>query len=508
MLRLLIADDEKIIRETVRTFIDWKSLNIEVVGTCKNGLEAYDAILDEYPDIVLTDIKMPKLSGLELIQRITQTHDNIEFIILSGYSEFSYAKEAMKYGIKHYLLKPCNEQQIIDAVLDAAREHYEKLSLRIMKEHMETFNTQLHKSLMKNIIVEMLSSNDSMEALSRTYEGYLDFGQISYELCYLYYLEEPFVTECIRRIEDYLQNAAPNQFLTFIYVKNTLIFLLRTAVNDYGEYDRFFQTLAFPGQSTDCMYQRVSYPCLSDLLTVLIGKVKRYETISLYADGHTTSICNYSSIFSKVSSISDKLLEERDSARHHLLEEDLKKLLQTIENIDLLKSLISNLLLKPSRASLAYTTADITELLTFISSVTSNEEICRLFFEKLDCIYAIPDLKSAGYKPFIEEILTYMEKHLSDPNLTLKWLVENHLYMNVDYVSKQFVKQTGIKFSTYLNEIRIRKAKALLLNCDSEKIYCVADQVGCGNNPQYFSQLFKKYTKMTPSEYIQKMTNI
>ena len=106
---------------------------------------------------------------------------------------------------------------------------------------------------------------------------------------------------------------------------------------------------------------------------------------------------------------------------------------------------------------------------------------------------------------FIQEILNYTNAHISDPNLTLKWIVENHLYMNVDYVSRQFVLQTGQKFSSYLNEIRIKKAKQLLISCDSEKIYHVAEQVGCGNNPQYFSHLFKKYTKLTPKEYIAKM---
>lgn len=505
MLRLLIADDEKIIRETVRTFIDWKSLNIEVVATCKNGLEAYDAILDEYPDIVLTDIRMPKLSGLELIQRITQTHDNIEFIILSGYSEFSYAKEAMKYGIKHYLLKPCNEQQIIDAVLDAAREHYEKLSLKTMKEHMETFTSQLHKSLMKNIIVEMLSSDDSIDTLSSTYEGYLDFSQVPYELCYLYFLEEPFVEPCMNQIQNYVLNLEADLFLTFLYVKNTLIFLFRTGACDYSVLDSFLQTLAFPGQATESVYQRVSYASLQELLATLIGKVKRYETITMYSDGHGASVCNYNSIFSKVSAISQKLSMETDETAHSLWIEELKKLLLTIKDIDLLRSLISSLLLGPDRSASSFTTAEATELLTFVSSADSNEEICRLFFEKLGSIYALSSKKTAGYKPFIEEIIAYMEEHLSDPNLTLKWIVENHLYMNVDYVSKQFVKQTGTKFSTYLNEIRIKKAKSLLLNCDSEKIYHVAEQIGCGNNPQYFSQLFKKYTKMTPSEYIQKM---
>lgn len=244
MLRLIIADDEKIIRETIRSFIDWSSLGIEVVATCKNGLEAYDAILDTYPDIVLTDIKMPGLSGLELIERLTKTHDQIQFILLSGYEEFEYARKAMHYGIKHYLLKPCNEAQIIEAVNDVRK----------------------------------------------------------------YCRQEP----------------------------------------------------------------------------------------------------------------------------------------------------------EPPKATLP------------------------------------------SYKPFIEDLLRYVKEHLSDSSISLKWISNNYLFMNVDYVSKEFYRQTGMKFSRYINQLRMEKAKDLLSKCNAEKIYDIAEQVGCGNNPQYFSQLFKKYTGMSPTEYAQK----
>ena len=121
MLKLVIADDERIIRETISTIIDWKQYDIELVGLCKNGLEAYDMILDESPDIVLTDIRMPGMDGLELIQRISQTDLNTQFIILSGYGEFEYAKTAMKYGVRHYLLKPCSDVQILESIQDIAR---------------------------------------------------------------------------------------------------------------------------------------------------------------------------------------------------------------------------------------------------------------------------------------------------------------------------------------------------------------------------------------------------
>ena len=85
MLKLIIADDERVIRETISRLIDWESIGVEVVGLCKNGIEAYNMILDESPDIVMTDIRMPGLTGLELVREISQSDQRIQFIILSGY---------------------------------------------------------------------------------------------------------------------------------------------------------------------------------------------------------------------------------------------------------------------------------------------------------------------------------------------------------------------------------------------------------------------------------------
>ena len=114
MLNLLIADDEKVIRESLAECLDWAAMGIRVVACCANGLEALDAILDETPDIVMTDIKMPGLNGLDLIEKAQAIDRDIEFIILSGYREFDFAHKAIKLGVRRYLLKPVSEEQVLE----------------------------------------------------------------------------------------------------------------------------------------------------------------------------------------------------------------------------------------------------------------------------------------------------------------------------------------------------------------------------------------------------------
>ena len=126
MLRLMIVDDEQIIREALSSMIDYTSLGYKVIATAKNGMEAYDRIRDDYPDVVITDIKMPILNGLELIERASHIDSRITFILLSGYGEFEYAKQAMKYGVRYYLLKPTDKQELISCLNTIREEKKQK----------------------------------------------------------------------------------------------------------------------------------------------------------------------------------------------------------------------------------------------------------------------------------------------------------------------------------------------------------------------------------------------
>lgn len=118
-MKLLIADDEIDVREGIRYLLDWQSLGFVICGEGKNGPDTLDQILKLQPDVVLMDIRMPKLSGLEVVKAALEQGFTGKFIIISGYSDFAYAKEAIHYGVTYYLTKPIDEDELAHAVLEA-----------------------------------------------------------------------------------------------------------------------------------------------------------------------------------------------------------------------------------------------------------------------------------------------------------------------------------------------------------------------------------------------------
>ncbi|MDD3335193.1 MAG: response regulator [Eubacteriales bacterium] len=180
MIKLLIVDDERIMRETLATLIDWKQLGIELVGSCKDGFEAYDSILDLCPDIVLTDIRMPGLNGIELIQKLHEANACARFIILSGYDEFEYAQEAMRYGVRYYLLKPCNEAAIIHALKEVSKDCYHRLDRGFSKE--QAAQNRLNEDMLYSLLYKAASTGDAYAALVEPYQKYLDFDYTPYDI--------------------------------------------------------------------------------------------------------------------------------------------------------------------------------------------------------------------------------------------------------------------------------------------------------------------------------------
>ena len=511
MLKVIIADDERVIRETISRLIDWKGLELELVGQCKNGIEAYNAILDESPDIVMTDIKMPGLSGIELIEKISSTNLTTQFILLSGYGEFNYAQSAMKYGVRHYLLKPCSEEQIIASLKDVIYDCYQKRAARQIEQQQALLQDTLRQNVMFSILSEATTSpGTDYSAMYHTYQKYLDFEQAAYRMMCLHGVLEEELPRYYDALAEYHHSHAPGLLLYGVYVHGTLTVFSQQYDADASALDALTDSLA-AGSPQPIRRERKAFANLTELLNDLLGEITRYGTIVYLNGSRFVTTCNYHGVIHAVKELCARICAlQKEGGEAHGEEiaaclDDLRLRLEGIVNPDFLIQLAATILLSFSSASLFFTSEEATELALELQQYSSPEEIRAALFSRLIPAVSTPCSDAEDCTDFILRVQQYVRDNISNPNLTLKWIAENYLYMNVDYVSRKFVRQTGQKFSAYLTDVRIQCAKHLMSESGADNLYSIAEQVGCGNNPQYFSQIFKKNTGMTPSAYVKQL---
>lgn len=496
MLKLIIADDERIIRETISTLIDWNQYGIELIGLCSNGIEAYDMILDESPDLVITDIRMPGMNGLELIARISDTDLDTQFILLSGYGEFEYAKQAMKYGVRHYLLKPCNEQQIIDAVQESARDCYKKQRQRRMQDSQFIQADSMRHNVISSIINDALYLDKPLDEIIPTYEPYMDFHFTPYRLFYIFYLEQENLDEFLELLKTYCDEKLPQMSLYGIYVKNTFLLFSRDFTYHFEEMGAALKHLQMKGQRTAPELQTETYPDLKSLLQVVLQKIRRFSMFYYVSNFHALCTCNYTAITQEMELLCQKCTDGDGDAP-----ERLEELLANVMDIRFLRQLSSSMFLKLTLNNPSLSSAGLTEWLIKAEVEQDIGLLKEAVTQKLREMLSTHS-RNENVSSMTQQIFLYVKENLENPNLTLKYIAEQHLFMNVDYVSKKFQKEAGIRFSNYLADERIQKAKEYIESSGNDRIQDIAERVGFGNNPQYFSQLFKKKTGITPSAYI------
>lgn len=150
----VLADDELSVLEGVKTAIDWKSLGIRIAALASNGHDALDAIIKHKPDLAIIDIRMPDLTGIDVIQRSRNAGIHTDFIILSGYDDFSYARDAMRYGAKAYLLKPLNGSELNDEICRIFLERTSQNRGTTRRLYQDQFNLNFFNNLIDGKILE------------------------------------------------------------------------------------------------------------------------------------------------------------------------------------------------------------------------------------------------------------------------------------------------------------------------------------------------------------------
>ena len=508
MLKLVIADDERVIRETLSNLVDWKSMGVELIGVCKDGIEAYNMILDESPDIVLTDIRMPGMTGLDLIREISQTDKQIQFIFLSGYEEFEYAREAMKYGARHYLLKPCNEDKLEESISQASRDC---ISAKKEAEANMRNNEMLqlaHQDAIYHIITEGIAwektkdenLHNKLLTVMQQYGQYHEFERGPCFLYYVYFLEWHYLDAFLEWIEQYNQNQNLSSLVYGVYVKNTL--MLISYENDYDQ-----ELNCFAGQEYSAIeIKKETHSDIVEVLDCVIKKVERYDTV--YA------IHNYKLLLfpnnRNVASVLNRIYEMFEAGETSFINKGVQELISMISHAESIDSLhmIGNRFCTQFASNLIHSPVEISDFLWMINRETDIEKLRAILlahFRKICDDSEDSSLQAMEYGMLSRRVMKYVCEHLSDCDLTLKRIAEEYLYMNVDYVSRQFRKDTGKKFSHFLAEQRVQRAKELLVNGSNDKLEYIATQVGCGNNPQYFSQIFKKAEGIPPGKWVMQL---
>lgn len=493
MLRLLIADDEEIIRNALSRMIDYPALGYELIASARNGMEAYDIICDESPDVVITDIKMPILDGIGLIERTKKSDPETEFILLSGYAEFEYAKKAMKNGVKQYLLKPTDKQELIDA-LTVIRQEKEELQYqqRVQQEEvLEKFLGIVRYDNEEHFLSEILAG----KAFSEIYEKYKFALKLERENCCACICRPVKIRDVSlfsRRAYGILENMGAEMVFPLICTKEMAIMVV--CMQTLPDKQKLAKKLE-DGKTGIVRFLHAE-SCRS-IWEIIVQRLSCTDRITLVgADGQKREYRNdiqspwrlnsigkllVSSDGRKVDTLLDGVFSspsmDNETARHIALELYLKA--HSFDNeisVDAAADWFRKI----------YTCRDIQQV----------EEICRMFALRKNEHFG------SSAQSNIAAIKAYVKAHYGDEELTLKWLAKNYLFCNEQYLSKQFVKEEKMRFSDYLNTVRMKKAKQLMALYRNDDIKDIAAEVGFENNPRYFSQVFKKYTGMTPSEYL------
>ncbi len=505
---LYIADDEKIIRDGLKCIVDWESLGYEICGEGKNGDEALSDILEKRPAITMMDIRMPGMSGLEVIKNAREGGYTGKFIILSGFSNFDYAREAMKYDVNYYLTKPIDEDELIKTVREITARIREERSAEV---HNEVLRTKSKKEIILDIVLEkedifsLDMSTLGLQANKYQIVAYENFDKnessVPYQFADLFQAAnkgDELFEHFDYRNEEYLLlkgGLAIEKMKRFIshYDEepekgsplDTLFIAYGQQVDSLAELSRSFdQARALILRRFFCtqgqhVYGYDDLPTVQNHLTAFDKKL---------VDSYSKCFTGYLQAFNR-RKVAEALYELEEYLFHVNAEIMDVKIFMTDLYLQIKDSITHNFPL----ADIPFKTN--TEIIGFISTRNYLYEIIVCLSQTFEMIMS--STGNSNRDSVMDDILYYIE-HNYHSNLKLEMIATLFGY-NSSYLGKVFTKTTGSSFNTYVDEVRVKKALELLKQKDL-KVYEIAENVGY-RNVDYFHKKFRKYVGQSPAEY-------
>lgn len=498
MYKLLIVDDEDFEREAIAKFVPWEKYDIELIGTAQNGEDALKKMEEDRPEIVITDLNMPVMDGIELIDEAQKKYPEIIFSILSGYSEFEYTSKAMNVGIRHYILKPCNEEKIVK-VMEKIKEEIEKKREEKKKEdNIYAVVTKLlpraREQVFQNILLnrETLEQDYNMfyEELIQQNNMYVFLLAIRNQGKGLDYLEQFVIGNVLCEVLGDYSNIISTA------VGNDIIFMIPADM------------LADVKVAVE--YVRREFMKISaDILMAAASKVGKLKDISrLYEQVQSLFIINTTQ--DRKEFIYYGMFQEKEKQAIFLI--DYTKIREIDDYGEILFELyLAYIKLTELNYSMDQKSVICKTVLQILFDEKSEdydilqeqkneweliEQMYRIIISRKNklCHYTKNDYR-------MQNILLSIYQNMQNVNLSIQFLTKEVLFMNEDYFGRIFSKYNKKKFSSYILETRIGIAKRVLINDPEIKIAKLAELVGYASDGQYFSKSFRKVTGIPPMEY-------
>lgn len=515
-MKIMIVDDNKQLRESIKNSVDWESLGIHEIETAENGKEGLEIFRTFLPDIVLVDIMMPEMSGLDFLKLSRQIKPEAKVLIISGFSEFEYAVEALKYGASGYELKPLKMQQLMLNVSKLIKEIQQDSEKKEQQsQHMQAYREKLltgilHGHNKDESVIEKLLSNQFGISL----RNYILL------LCVRVDKErETIKEEKLVLLEQMIKSAFKDQ--------NEIGVLLR-------EKDRYYIYQKCSASTLEQIAKQAGLAAVLRNLNELIADTgltlsggvstphRIYQISQCYEEASRTADTVYMAGPKKFKIFDAKTSKEIPSVMYQkqreLLDawEDGKEGYESliISKIEAIFQLFGKFDYFEETFCLRSTTLVMERIRQYFAadgcvleekdnqeffrqiekmeSLDECEQLCKDYFFKLNQHHQ--NVNSSNFSSVVKMAREFVNKHYAE-EITVG-MVGEHIGKSPNYLSHIFKAECGISFSEFLNVTRIQKAKELILNSNL-MIYEVAEAVGY-NNYIHFTQVFKKYEGYSP----------
>ncbi|OAB47541.1 response regulator transcription factor [Paenibacillus antarcticus] len=517
MLSVLIVDDEILSIRMMESILDWSSMGIHIVGTAQNGAEALSQFYKLNPDIIITDIKMPSLDGLDFIKKARESSPETEFILISAYADFNYVKKAIELGCSNYILKPVDEFELENTL----KKITAKISNKKAEEKNATKNWHQHE---KQVVFRYMNTGTIPLAASKSASN-LGINFTSYAL-FDFILSDRSINEYI---ENNLQLDAQMAYI-MERMTNVMSSYGRYVLFDYEDYK--WTAILYDCEAQQlplCAEQMVTFfseeirmdinVCFSHMgtqmseLPQLYHRLRHLSRFSFFIGDEPILGYGYNCVETQFEQID--LMPFSKSITTALQHNDIQQAAQTLDEVLLLsgKADPSSLhlfidfcynafcIIREKLSSENKLIVELQYILNMsykdISQISTIEELSLFMNRLLLLLSGEGKLTKPKYSSLVEAGIQYLQDNY-DRNISLEEVCA-HLAVSKNYFSYLFKRETQHNLWAYLTDIRLNKSKELLTTTDM-KSYEIAYTVGY-DNPSYFSKLFKKTTGQTPNEF-------